>query len=369
MATRYAVATGNFSAAATWDGGTTIPTTGDDVYSNNFTVTIDTNITVQTLRNTANASPVITLGGGFVVNNGISVTCTGTTVSGFSTGLVQGATATSVFSIAGTNSATLTSNYVGGISGSCNPTVTLNSTGTLTIIGNATGTANASTAQCTNISANGTLTLTGNVLGGSGNANTIGILVSSACTINITGNVTGNVASGIFVLTNSAINLNVTGAQLAGNVAAINHNGSGGSTVSLIGSSTSSSTIAACTFITAPNAIITASGPFVNTNSFMAIAAFRMRIFSTAITSWTFQNQSAGTKILYTADSVLGQPAITDVRNGVSYASGSLTGTCYVPPAASVAFGVPVDNTTGTAMITRAQLITDVGAIVAAYTV
>jgi hypothetical protein len=56
MATRFAVATGNFSSGATWDNGT-VPTSSDDVYANNRTVTIDGTYTVQTIRNTV--SPVL----------------------------------------------------------------------------------------------------------------------------------------------------------------------------------------------------------------------------------------------------------------------------------------------------------------------
>jgi hypothetical protein len=56
---------------------------------------------------------------------------------------------------------------------------------------------------------------------------------------------------------------------------------------------------------------------------------------------------------LYTADfGVFGNPAVTDVRSGVTYADGGLTGTCAVPAAGSVALGVPVDNTTGSAVLT-----------------
>jgi hypothetical protein len=47
-----------------------------------------------------------------------------------------------------------------------------------------------------------------------------------------------------------------------------------------------------------------------------------------------------------------GQPSVSDVRSGVSYADGGLTGTCAVPAAGSVALGVPVDNTTGSAVLT-----------------
>jgi hypothetical protein len=52
MATRYAVATGNYSNTAIWDNGA-VPTSADDVYANNFTVTIDGTYTAQSIRNTA----------------------------------------------------------------------------------------------------------------------------------------------------------------------------------------------------------------------------------------------------------------------------------------------------------------------------
>jgi hypothetical protein len=56
-------------------------------------------------------------------------------------------------------------------------------------------------------------------------------------------------------------------------------------------------------------------------------------------------------------DATQGQmPAESDVRDGVSYASGALTGSCKVPAAASVGFGVPVDATTGTAALTPASV-------------
>ena len=56
MATRFAVATGNFSSGATWDNGA-VPTSSDDIYANNFTITINGPYTVQTIRSTA--SPVL----------------------------------------------------------------------------------------------------------------------------------------------------------------------------------------------------------------------------------------------------------------------------------------------------------------------
>jgi hypothetical protein len=55
MATRFATATGNWSNTGIWDGGT-LPTSADTVYPNGFTVTIDTDITIDGLNN--NIPPV-----------------------------------------------------------------------------------------------------------------------------------------------------------------------------------------------------------------------------------------------------------------------------------------------------------------------
>jgi len=52
MAIRFAVATGNYSNTAIWDNGA-VPTSADDVYANNFTVTINGTYTAQSIRNTA----------------------------------------------------------------------------------------------------------------------------------------------------------------------------------------------------------------------------------------------------------------------------------------------------------------------------
>lgn len=65
---------------------------------------------------------------------------------------------------------------------------------------------------------------------------------------------------------------------------------------------------------------------------------------------------TAGAKTLIDATANAAMPAASNVRSGVSYANGALTGTCAVPAASSVAFGVPVDNTTGTAILTQANV-------------
>jgi len=51
MATRFAISNGNWSNTAIWDSGS-LPLSTDDIYSNGFTITVDQNITVKSLRNT-----------------------------------------------------------------------------------------------------------------------------------------------------------------------------------------------------------------------------------------------------------------------------------------------------------------------------
>ena len=52
MALRVAVANGNWSSTATWNGGV-LPAAGDVIASNNFTVTIDQNVNVDSITNAA----------------------------------------------------------------------------------------------------------------------------------------------------------------------------------------------------------------------------------------------------------------------------------------------------------------------------
>jgi hypothetical protein len=80
MALRVAVATGNWSNPAIWNGGV-LPSPGDIVASNNFIVTIDQNVNVDTLTNASrsivNAIPTMTsdttpsgVASGFFTNGG-----------------------------------------------------------------------------------------------------------------------------------------------------------------------------------------------------------------------------------------------------------------------------------------------------------
>ena len=388
MAIRWAVANGNWSNTATWNGGT-LPASNDDVFSNNFTVTIDQDITAISLRNTQRASPVITQGGFFNVTGSSgtrNVTLTGTIVDSVTTsGLFAVNAATPVLQIASTSGATVNLNFPLGYAQLFVAAMTLitgnaivnyvgvtkpaylsyffriNSTasfGTLNLITDIETSPNANVGAIYSLCPNYTINLTGNVL-----VNTdAGFLIQSATNVNITGNIIGNAGTGITIQsagTNVDITGNITSAAAAAITASTN------CVITINGNVTASS---ATVGILSTNtlAIVNVNGNLTNTNNFMAVSSFRMTISPTASQTWTFQT-SGPNRLLYTSNALSDFPAITDVRSGVTYAAGTLTGSCAIPSTSSVAFGVPVDNSTGSAIISRAQLYSDVGAIIAGY--
>ena len=160
MATRYAVATGNWSNTATWDGGT-LPTAADDVHANNRTVTIDQNVTVLSLRTTAGGAAVA--GGGFSIPSGSSYNVTATN------GFIAGSSAV----------------------------LTITGTGTRVITGNVTGsatTATVNTIYVTHSSGNiPNVTINGNLLGGS-QSNSVALYIWGGY-VTVNGSVTGGTAS------------------------------------------------------------------------------------------------------------------------------------------------------------------------------
>ncbi len=71
MPDRWAVAAGNWSNTATWNGGT-LPGAGDDVFADNRAVTIDQDIAVLSIRTTQRSGG--TAGGSFTTSGRVTVT-------------------------------------------------------------------------------------------------------------------------------------------------------------------------------------------------------------------------------------------------------------------------------------------------------
>ena len=321
MANVYAVKSGNWSDTTVWNTGA-LPTSADDVYSNTFTVTINTSSTILSISNTSTIG--VTAGGSFVAVNGVTLTLTGTgLVAGSATCLTSSLTTSQSFSVIG--------NVTGGSSGT---SFGINNTGT------------------------GTVNVTGICTGGAGTNFCIGVNNASSGTVNITGNCIANGHAAVNNNSNGVLNItgNVTASN---NFAGVANVASGVATI--VGTLIPSNAYPAYTVTnTIPSSQSLLSGPFLTSpNGRSAFYA----------PSWQWTNSSSSTyyqirtanlatiRSLYTADSVGGNPAVTNVRSGTVYGPASeLTGTCAVPNANSVAYGVPVDNTTGNAVLTPASV-------------
>jgi hypothetical protein len=340
----YTAASGNWSTAANWNGGT-LPTAADDVYADGKAVVIDTNVTVLSIRTTLRSGG--TSGGSFTISSaGITVTCT-------SSGIVSG-TSIALLITATTGTTTLNSNLTGSTVTGANA-CTLSGATTLVIAGNLLG-GTGTNAHALSVSSTSTINITGNITG----VNAQGILITAAATLNVTGNVIGGNNSATFGISNTTlaatINIigNVTAQAGAGILSTI------ASVVTVKGIITSSNTIVGVSLSSASSSF-TFSGAAVNNNNVMAIFCAVVRLYTADTVQWTFQNNTGGTKILYSAGTALGNPATTDVRNGTTYgASSELTGTLIVPSPSNVVAGVQTDNTVGTYSTTPALIATEI---------
>ena len=334
MANYKAIASGNWSDLAIWEDNSTgsfvastvLPGVNDDVWANGFVVTIDQNINVKSLSSAYRTATGITYDGIF------SITTTGIIVQaetiwvgqrGYSYSFQINITLGTVdivcttfyalvgayggtgngFRILGSNStvnltADLIQNQAGSFSNTMLP-IRLESTNTLNI----TATTILSQAAARLISNLGTVNITGNCYGSTPYSN--GHVISDGGTITIIG--------GMF-----------------GGLGAIVNGGT-----------------------------VTVSGQISNNGGYMALrSTSSLRLFNGAQTQWTFGTDNLSVDAtLYTPGVATGHPAEANVRTGVVYGpTNSLTGTCAVPPANTVNLGVPVDNTTGTAFLTAADM-------------
>jgi len=403
MALIVSAASGNFNAGGTWVGGV-VPTIGDEAQAaNGHTITITANANCDLVSNTGT--------GIFTLNDGVTLTANVTNKSttasrnclqftaaspavGFIVGNCTGGTVSTAQGAnnSGTGTLNVTGNSVGS-SGAFSVGVNNSGTGTTNITGNVTAGSgsNAHGAYLTT----GILNITGSVTGGS-TSTPFGIRLEGAGTLNITGNVTASSVSGgvSHLSTNGFVNI-------TGNVTA----GAGASSIGVFNESTGLVTInGICTggttngaagvrnaltgTIRLTRAVGNAFGPG-NTAGLAAapgaanvglgvieIEQLEYGTFGQSPTTGTgirFKKvgsnvavfnycDTAGAKTLIDATANAAMPASSDVRSGVSYASGVRTGSCAVPSASSVAFGVPVDNTTGTALLTGAAVASAVWA-------
>ena len=370
MALKYPSATGVWSNAANWNGGT-LPVAGDDVRANGFTVTIDVDIDVLQIS-TASSAPALA-GGGFVVATNRTLTCdvnTGTNTTLTSSGGVTVNIIGNIYGIQGGvggltvffSSAASVLNITGNVFGAANNSGgTIQSAGTVNFVGNAFGGSSHNTTSCISITAGGNLVYTGNITPGGGIAPAI-TMAGNTSTIN------GNIYAGGSTSANAGlritagthiINADCYGSNVAGSFSSgLNVTGS----ISVVVNGTVyAGTIATSYGLSSSSAnVVVSNVEFTNGNT--PINGF-IKFKNTAPTITVRKADNTTQQLVDPATTDI--PAEGDVRDGIVYASGSLTGTLQVPPVTAVSVGVPTDNTVGTAVIT----ITDMGALLASYSV
>jgi hypothetical protein len=420
MPNRWAVISGNWSNTATWNSGATlgIPTASDAVFTNGFNVTVDQNITVTQLRNTATSS--VAEGGTFVSTNGIQVaTSTGSTAATYGiyagTGSVAGVNA-ACFTITGSHFVGITGSILGGSGtaavGANKHGLIITNGGTSSIIGNVYGGNIANLATSANnygiFIISGSVTVTGSLIGGTSNECVALSILNGTANISGTLQLNGFASPMIIGAGNAQVNFtgvpspiqaggpysNVTAMKVTGNnTGVINYNGpviaanvpgirlsAGTMTVNITGSvscqglsntvdsaiiSTVASTINVSGSITAaPNVpsiqststsgLVRVTGPLISQNNYPAVYSPKIQWISTSATYYTFQTETFNQNItLYDPVYPITYPSESDVRSGSLYgATNQLSGSMVIPAASNVRFGVPVDNTTGSATLT-----------------
>lgn len=399
MANRWAVASGNWSSLATWDGGSTVPTASDDVWANNYRVFVDQDITVKTLRNHPVASPVIAAGGSFITTGSRTITCTltnaGTSSIGTITtvygGFINYLTTSSVLIVTGSDNVNIVSDIMGGLtSAPYGYAVTVANSGIVNITGSIAGYTNEGLSI--NTIPNGIVNILGDVRGnylrGGGGSPSYGVAVGTTKTVNIIGNVTGesgNTGTGVYVGLGAVLTLDIKGnvftksgnpaisqgfgistititgsiyqilgstttavLSIGGTSCNVNVSGSitagaAGSgivhsvlgTSNLIGPISASTAVPGIQFSNASHNL-NASGPFYNVNNRNAVYSPNLRLISGSTPTWRFDTETYGvTKTLYPAGAASGYPSTSNVRQGTIFGDTNQYTGTVVIPSAS----------------------------------
>jgi len=417
MAIVWAVNNGNWSNAATWSGSY-IPQPGDDVFANNRTVSVDVSFDVASLRNTSGTG--ITAGGSFNFNSGSISGSVNSLVIGSNNLItithnignsslscvnnVTPPTNVTVITYTGASDFTLTIPNSTVVTGENTTTTFINKTGTGTLILNSnislirggggtyeSGRIITSTAGNTIINGNiicptagggtitslfmvsqtsGNLKIVGNIVHSTGGYFSTAMITFGGNILDITGSISGG--SSTTCISTTATTVNISGSLIGGTSysalacsSAANINivgpitaGTSSPAISLSGASRfiysgSLSSSANSPAIISSNASATNifTGPFINTNNTMAVQCVDMVLTADASTSWNF-----GDITLYSPEQLAYYPSASDIRQGVTYADGTVSGSLAMPPPTAVIAGTPTDNTTGSAVLTPAQL-------------
>ena len=392
MANVWAIKNGDWSDTTVWNTGA-LPTSGDDVYANNFNVNVKQNINVASLRNTsivgnnegtftfnigdvtANISNnlfitnttqfiIVTANNGKVIinvpNNTIFNSGGGNNSAINHTGNCDleinsirlhngGASGNFLISKSSIGNLYLNCELLGGNNNGSAASVLIQSAGNTLINGNVIGgSGNNAGSRAISISG-GNLTINGYVKGGNLSTNNFGgvaIYSSTVGNINITGYISGIGARAIYA---SAGTINITGMILGTDLSGIaTVEISGTASLNHIGTLQASASASAIKCDTPTTSTVTCTGPFLKNGYIVAIASQTLRINFGSNSYFQFKKPNGDDIDYVSTIEGYNYPTPADVRYGVSYKSGLVIGTCHVPTPDNVRKNIPVDNTVGT---------------------
>jgi hypothetical protein len=368
MPTYFARKAGNINAADVWattpsgTAGAVTFAAGDVLVANSFAIAINVSTDLGgsgQLRNDTLGGA--TAGGTFTLAAGLTLTAN----------IVQNNVTGGATVVTCTFNAPLSASIVGNVTSPVNTSgngrpVSITGNGTLNFTGNATGDMhnNGGGGAIANV-AGGTINFVGTATGGGG---ILGYALENASTstINITGNCLGAVAPAVGNTSTGTINITgqALGTTTTGGGAGVANTSTGAvfATRAVGGSfgPGSSSVTAAPGIANSSTGIVEIEQLQYGTLGMSPTSGggIRLKKASSNISVFNYCD-TAGAKTLIDATQNAAMPAATDVRSGVSYASGALTGSAHIPSAASVASGVPVDASVGSAVLTAAAIRTE----------
>ena len=349
---------------AAWVAAASLPTTTDDVYTNNNIVTVATSQEYKSWNRSSVAAPLsITQGGQFQIDGGNDIL-----ISGDIYGTNVNQTANSPLSACVNRLAT--------------------HTGTISIIGNQNGGSNRYAYGFWNSSLYEITSIVGNQNGGIA-SDAYGFYNNAACTFtSIVGNQNGGNGSYAHGFYNNAASTftSIVGNQNGGiaNVAHGFHNIAASTFTSIVGNQNGgigqtsygfynqianlnipfqgnayASNVAAAIYNNQASTTIIYTGNIYNNLGLMAIRSERLFLNVTPTTVWEFSDFGGNSQYLYGAGVNTGHPIEADVRKDTVYGpNDEFTGTLAVPPPESVVKNVPTDDTVGSLPI--AQVVEEV---------
>lgn len=368
MPNRWPITSGNWSNSAIWSGSI-IPTASDDVFANNFNVTINQNINILSLSNSATTG--VTSGGTFISTDGISITASKTPYG------LNGGTAIPILTLTGSH----TVYFLGNIQGSPNNltgAIRITNGGTLYFTGSTIGGLGGSNTAPGIYVISGNVFFSGSIFGGN-SSNNAGIIIQNG-TINSTGVINGtngvpaiimagssslthnglvSSTNGVGISSTSTGNIIITGSITAGLSAGIS---STSVQLIVVTGSIYASNAAPGISSTSTSATVRVTGPLIaSQNNINPVFSPKIQLISTSTPTYTLETDTFPREVtFYDVAFTSSLPTQTDVRSGSLYGgSNEFSGSMIIPSSSNVRYGVPIDTTTGSASTLTPQDIFD----------